>query len=63
MLSNNWGEEEGRACMRGDSETECDISVSKLLGFETFPFFFMVSVSKNFGIDKSIGIGFGIIWY
>ena len=65
MLSNNWGEEEGRACMRGDSETECDISVSKLLGFETFPFFFMVSVSVSeiFGIEKSIGIGFEIFWY
>merc|ERR1712001_514036 len=65
MLSNNWGEEEGRACMREDSETECDISVSKLLGFETFPLFLMVSVSvsKNFGIEKSIGIGFENFWY
>ena len=45
--------------------TECDISVSKLLGFETFPFFLMVSVSvsKNFGIEKSIGIGFEKFWY
>ena len=45
--------------------TECDISVSKLLGFETFPFFLMVSVSvsKNFGIEKSIGIGFDKFWY
>jgi len=44
---------------------ECDISVSKLLGFETFPFFLMVSVSvsKIFGIEKSIGIGFEKIWY
>ena len=42
-------------------EAECDISVSKLLGFETFPYFLMVSVSvsKNFGIEKSIGIGIG----
>ena len=31
-------------------QPECDISVSKLLGFETFPFFY--------GIGKSIGIGF-----
>ena len=40
---------------------ECDISVSKLLGFETFPIFGMVlySVSKKFGIEKSIGIGKG----
>ena len=45
--------------------TEFDISVSKLLGFETFLFFLMVSVSvsENFGIEKSIGIGFGKIWY
>ena len=51
---------------------ECDISVSKLLGLETFPFFMVsvsvskkvsVSVSKNFGIEKSIGIGFGNFWY
>ena len=46
---------------------ECDISVSKLLCFKTFPFILIesdlknigigkvsVSVSKNFGIDKSI---------
>jgi len=45
--------------------SECDISVSKLLGFETFPFFFMVSVlvSEIFGIEKSIGIGFEKNWY
>ena len=44
----------------GRQEAECDISVSKLLGFETFPFFLMVSVSVSeiFGIEKSIGIGF-----
>ena len=44
---------------------ECDISVSKLLGFETCPFFLMVSVSVSeiIGIGKSIGIGFEIFWY
>ena len=38
---------------------ECDISFSKLLGFETFPIFWMVSdsVSKKFGIEKSIRFG------
>ena len=61
-----------------DIITECDISVSKLLGFETFPFFlwyryrfriFLVSkkvsvlVSKKIGIGKSIGIGFKKIWH
>ena len=61
-----------------DSLAECDISVSKLLGFETFPFFwwyrirfrkFLVSkkvsdsVSFFFGIEKSIGFGFKIFWY
>ena len=42
-------------------QPECDISVSKLLGFETFPMFWMVSdsVSKKFGIEKSIGFGIG----
>jgi len=55
-----------------------DVSVSKLLGFETFPFFgwfriryrkilvlkkVSVSVSKKFGIEKSIGFGIGKIWY
>ena len=46
-------------------KAECDISVSKLLGFETFPMVLMVSVSdsKNFGIEKSIGIGFEKFWY
>ena len=35
-------------------------SVSKLLGFETFPILLMVSVSvsKIFGCEKSIAIGF-----
>ena len=41
----------------------CDISVSKLLGFELFQFFWMVSVSKNFGFEKSIGIGFEKFWF
>ena len=43
------------------SYPECDISVSKLLDFETFPIFWMVSdsVSKKFGIEKSIGFGIG----
>ena len=62
---------------------ECEISVSKLLSFETCPFFVwyryryrfwkilvskkvLVSVTKNFGIGKSIGIGFeklvGAFW-
>ena len=55
-----------------------DVSVSKLLGFETFPFFrwFRIryrnnlvskkvsdSVSKIFGIGKSNGFGIGKIWY
>ena len=44
-----------------DNSSECDISVSKLLGFEIFPIFWMVSdsVSKKFGIEKSIGVGIG----
>ena len=55
-----------------------DVSVSKLLGFETFPFFrwFWIryrkilvsekvsdSVLKIFGIRKSIGFGIVKIWY
>ena len=55
-----------------------DVSVSKLLGFETFPFFrwFRIRYWKNlvskksigFGIEnilyqKSIGFGIGRIWY
>jgi len=49
----------------GIETAECDISVSKLLGFKTFPIVLMVSVSvsKIFGIEKSIGIGFEKIWY
>ena len=41
--------------------SECDISVLILLGFETFPTFWMLSdsVSKKFGIKKSIGFGIG----
>ena len=44
---------------------ECDISVSKLLGFETFPFFWMVSVSvsKILVSKKNIGTSFKKIWY
>ena len=40
---------------------ECDVSVSKLLGFEMFPIFGMVSdlVLKKFGIEKSIRFGIG----
>ena len=50
---------------RYNQQSECDVSVSKLLGFETFPLFLMVSnsVSKKIGIEKSIGFGivkFGI---
>ena len=39
--------------------------VSKLLGFETFPIFWIVSdsVSKQFGIERSIGFGIEKIWY
>ena len=44
-------------------DAECDISVSKLLGFETFLIILMVSVSIFFGIEKSIGIGFENFWY
>ena len=55
-----------------------DVSVSKLLGFETFPFFkwFRIRYRKNlvsekvsdsvlkiFGIGKSIGFGIGKFWY
>ena len=41
--------------------SECDVSVSKLLGFETFPIFGIVSdsVSEKFNIEKSIGFGIG----
>ena len=51
--------------MMNFSLPECDISVSKLLGVETVQFFWMVSdsVSKKFGIKKSIGFGIGNIWY
>ena len=43
-MSENWMPTD--SCNLG---AECDISVSKLLGFETFPIFWMVSdsVSKN----------------
>ena len=45
--------------------SECEVSVSKLLGFETFFIFWMVSdsVSKEFGIEKSIRFGIVKIWY
>ena len=38
---------------------ECDVSILKLPGFETFPIFGIVSdlVSKKIGIEKSIGFG------
>ena len=39
-----------------EQQSECDILVSKLLSFETFPIVLMVLVSKNFGIEKIIGI-------
>ena len=58
--------------------SEIDISVSKLLGFETFAKSLRVSVSvsenlvskkkagvrvrKNLGLEKSLGFGFGKIW-
>ena len=44
---------------------ECDISVSKLLGFETFPFFWIVldSVSKKIDIKKRYQFGIGKIWH
>ena len=46
-------------------EPECDVSVSKLLGFETFLFVLVVSdsVSEKFGIERSIGLGIVKIWY
>ena len=39
--------------------SEIDISVSKLLGFETFAPFGKVSVSENLVSKKSLGFGFG----
>ena len=39
--------------------SEIDISVSKLLGFETFANFDKVSVSENLVSEKSLGFGFG----
>ena len=44
---------------------ECDISVWKLLGLETFPFFLDgIGISlKNFSIKKNIGTSFKKIWY
>ena len=64
--------------MQLNIQAECDVSVSKLLGFKTFPFFRWFrfryrknlvskkvsdSVSEKFGIEKSIGFGIGKIWY
>ena len=33
-------------------EPECDVSVSKLLSFETFPFFHCIGIGKKIGIEK-----------
>ena len=46
---------------RGTPVTEIDISVSKLLGFETFANFLRVSVSvsENLVSEKSLSFGFG----
>ena len=43
-------------------EAEIDISVSKLLGFETFAKSLRVSVSENLVSEKSLGFGFEKIW-
>ena len=45
-------------------ESEIDISVSKLLGVETFANFLrvLVSVSENLVSEKSLGFGFEKIW-
>ena len=42
--------------------TEIDISVLKLLGFETFAKSLRVSVSENLVSEKSLGFGFEKIW-
>ena len=44
-------------------QPEIDISVSKLLGFETFAKHLRVSVSENLVSEKSLGFGFEKIWY
>ena len=46
------------------NESEIDISVSKLLGFETFAksLRVSVSVSENLVSEKSLGFGFEKIW-
>ena len=50
--------------INGNDEAECDVSVSKPLGFETFHFLVVSdSVLKKFGIEKSIGFGIKKIWY
>ena len=48
-----------------NNRAECDILVSKILGFKTFPIVSIgsVSVLKKFSIEKSIGIGFKNFWY
>ena len=47
------------------NRAECDISVSKILGFKTFSIILIVSVSvsEKFSIKKSIGICFENFWY
>ena len=68
-----------RSWNQSDLVSECDISVSKLLGFETIPIVGMVSVSvskifdlkkkyryrfrKKLVSKKSIGMGFEKFWY
>ena len=37
--------------------SEIDISVSKLLGFETFAKYLRVSISENLVLEKSLGFG------
>ena len=61
-----------------NNRAECDILVSKILGFKTFPIVLkgsvsvlkkfriekvLVLVSTVFGIEKSIGMGFGKFWF
>ena len=43
---------------------ECDVSVSKLLGFDTFPFFgwFRIQYRKNLVLKKRMGFGIKKIW-
>ena len=48
----------------GHPFAECDVSVSKLLGFEEEKKCLVVSdsVSKKIGIEKSVGFGIEKIW-